>query len=355
MLVVFSFCVVSGHAIGLRETVEQLSKIRDVNIWLDRRVDPDLPVPVRLQLNSREPMRTILQPLAESLNLGYCEVGNIIYIGPEETAALLPLLFALRKEQMDKLPDSERRNLTRVIRLESEYLDTPAEVVRKIMQPIKGDFTAFDQLPHDLWPELRFSKVTPAELLTVLLAGFDMTFVVSKDGKKLAPVKIPHELVVSREYPVAETESKSWKSMVPNVEITYAGSRATVRGTLDDLAMIENLYQEKKTGNQPVKMPQTTQRRSAKQDESVLAQKRFTGTIENKPVRLILESYAHNMGIKLVIDEESFRRKGESLETPVSFELKNATAEEAFRKCLAPIHGMFKITTDQVHVYAKPD
>ncbi|MDR1958831.1 MAG: hypothetical protein LBQ54_07295 [Planctomycetaceae bacterium] len=343
----------------LQKTLTDFARLYKIGIYLDRRVDPDQPV--KLQLNDR-PIHEILTKLAESFGLGYCQIGSISYIGPIEDARLLPLLFTMRSELVGKLPESAQKKLTQSQRFRSAFLETPQQIFRKIAQTAGCDGKAFGQMPHDLWPELDFPNATPVELLTVLLIGFDSTFVISSDGRTLTPRKIPHDLIISRGYPISENEAKIWQEKIPEMEffLNSKENRVTVKGRLDNIAKVDSFYrtalaalnaQNFESNRIPSAVTDTSP--IGKSKLQPLDSKRFTTKITNKPVRLILQSYAQNMGLRLEIDEDSFRQKGKTLDELVSLELNNATAEEAFRKCLSPVGGTFQMTPGLVRVRAK--
>ena len=332
----------------LRPALEQLAGVGNFNYYLDRRVDPGLLLEMQFQ---NRPIREILAHIAEQLGLGYAEVGNIAYLGPKETAMVLPLLLGLKQDELSRLPEAVSQNFSTPYHFHSDFLDSPKQVFQAIAKQAKCDPKVFDLLPHDLWPELSFSQASPLELFTVLLGGFDMTFGISRNGKTVTPAPIDREKTVSREYSLSKQEAEDRKTVCPGVSVRTVRGSVRVEGRLDAVAAWDNLDRQQISKKQSDIQPPTT---TSTADSPVpFALRRFTATITQQSVRTILASFAKTLEAEIAIDEESFKKKGLSLDQRVSAELKNATLEEALQKCLDPISGTFEISGSKIKVFAK--
>ncbi len=70
----------------LRDTIGQYAKLQGIGFLLDRRIDPG----TRLEFMARDVSGTeMFRLLAKKLDLGFCRVGEIAYLGPKEAAAKL--------------------------------------------------------------------------------------------------------------------------------------------------------------------------------------------------------------------------------------------------------------------------
>ena len=163
----------------LGERLETLSRVHRLYVWLDRRVDPSRVVDFQLQGRTVE---QTLRQLAATLDLGVCVVGNVVYLGPAETAARLGSWSAHWETERKRLPAAWAQTLGKRSKLSWPLLSTPREVLESVAQQAGMKWEQLEQIPHDLMRATELPELSLAEQLMLLLSGFDRTFRCSADG-----------------------------------------------------------------------------------------------------------------------------------------------------------------------------
>ena len=281
----------------LRDTLSQYARAQRIGFLLDRRVDPGLPLDFEARNLSVPEM---LSRLADRMNLGYCQVGEIAYIGPKEAAVKLERILAVKQQALPDTPAAARRMLTQKIRLQTEKLDTPQEILQQVAQRMRTRIENLDRLPHDLWPELDFPEADAYELLSVLLIGFDLTFEMGDRGITLVPV--PDHL-----------------PPIPRVA----------------------------TANQ------RTQAAPPPAKNAPLERQRFQLELKNQTVGEVLKYFSSNLDLQMEVDEKALREKGISLDQRISFQLEQADIHELLRSTLDPVGCTYQLTGKKVRVFPK--
>ncbi len=280
----------------LRDTIGQYAKIQGIGFLLDRRVDPGIP----LEFTAKDVSGTeMFQLLAKKLDLGFCRIGEIAYLGPKDAAAKLETLL-LGKRRIYKSPPAALRPLVQKIRLHTERLDTPGEILQGIAKKVRFEIAPGKVIPHDLWPELDFPETTAYELLTLLLIGFDATFEIR--DQKIVFVPIPENL------PLAVKKNSEPK----------AGSTKTT------------------TKNVP------------------LSDQRFQMVeVKNKTLTEFLQYLSESLELQVEIDKKAFREKGIDPEQRISFQLNQADIHEILRAALDPVGGTYQLSGKKLRIFPK--
>ena len=273
----------------LRDTLQQYAKIQQIGFLLDRRVDPGL----RLEFETKDVSgREMFQNLARKMGLGFCEVGEIAYIGPKDAAEKLERLLALKSAVKQK------------ISLKTKKLDTPRDILQNVAKKLRMKIVNPDVIPHDLWAELDFPEAEAHEILSVLLIGFDATYVVN--GKEITLIPITSE-ILSRAV----------------VERSETRNTASPRKTTT-------------TKNVPI------------------TDLRFPLVeVKNKTVDEVLHYFADNLELSVEIDKKALAAKGISLEQRISFQLDQADIHELLRATLDPIGCTYQLTGKKLKVVPK--
>ncbi len=275
---------VHWKAVPLRESLDRFAETQQIGIFLDRRLDPSTPLDFDAD---RQPISILLGDFAKTLDIGFCPLGSVAYFGPKESVRVLPLLVADRRRST---PLFKRK-----FPLSIPLLASPKEVLEELATKNGLRWANLDQLPHDLWAARQLPPMALGELFCILLIGFDKTFEISDNGKTLRIVPIPFEsLLATDTVPPEKSETK-----------TKAAGRKTP-----------------------------------------LSQKRFTLTLKDQRLDAVLTALAARLELTLEIDKPSLEKKQVSLNQPVSFDVKNATAQELFQKLLSPLSVEYTIRGD---------
>lgn len=144
---------------GYRDAIESIARAAEVNIWLDRRVDPTLPVPA----GPVGPTTfAALRQLAALSDCAVMPIANVVLIGRTEwvdqTAAAVAAL------------DLDTNRSAAIADLSWTEVTTPAEALRIA---VGTDVEVEPPLPHDLWPAVNWRQVDRRVAVTLILAQFD--------------------------------------------------------------------------------------------------------------------------------------------------------------------------------------
>ena len=275
----------------LRDTLQQYAKIQQIGFLLDRRVDPSL----RLEFEAKDVSgREMFQNLAKKMGLGFCEVGEIAYTGPKDAAEKLERLLTLKSTIKQK------------ISLKTKKLDTPRDILQSVAKKLRMKIANPDMIPHDLWAELDFPEADAHEILSVLLIGFDTTYIVN--GKEITLVPITDE-ILSRAV-VERSETRNTTS-----------SRKTTTTTTKNVPITD------------LRFPLVE--------------------VKNKTVDEVLHYFADNLELSVEIDQKALTAKGISLEQRISFQLDQADIHELLRATLDPVGCTYQLTGKKLKVAPK--
>lgn len=265
----------------LAEAAERLNEISLGDVFVDRRVDPNRLVKLTLTNATAEEVAT---ELAAVCSLGIARLGNVIYLGPKQTADGLAGLAALRRKETTALPEAAQQTFTGRRKIAWPRMTEPRGLVTQLAADHGWRVTTAERIPHDLWAAGELPTLSFADQLTLLLVGFDLTYQVQLDKRTIEITPI------------------DW-STIDSTRITAANRR-----------------QPRRTSNQA--------RENTKQV--------FSLRIEGQPVGKVLEQLAHRLGWQIAVDELQLKRAGRSLDTQVSFSVENADEDELLEALLSP-------------------
>lgn len=281
--------------VPLGEALSRFASVQKIGIFLDRRIDTSSPLNFE---TSHQPLKTILQQLAASFDGSCYFSGSTVYIGPKAAALSLPVLSAEIRREIQKLPARQNVVFRRNVSLEIPFLSEPKNILRQTAEKNKLRWANLEILPHDLWDEKKLLNVPLYELLTFLLAGFDLSFQIERDGQTLTLIPLSQRKLA----PIQETPS-------------------------------------------PIPATRTVQ------PSIPLAQRRFTLKTEQQPLGVLLNLFAQRLGLTLEIDGKSLESKGVATDTRVSLDVKNVPVSELFQAALKPLDLEFRIDGNVISVW----
>jgi hypothetical protein len=175
----------------LRPRLESLSADQRVAVFLDRRIDPSQKFDFA---RTGVTLEDLFGEVAGAAQAAREKVGSVIYIGPPPTAA------ALAKALLQRRKDVSRRGSLGRARpqpLRWDELAEPRQLLDDIARQHQLTIVNPEAVPHDLWPAADLPPLSLAEQLTLLLAGFDLTFEVSSDGRQLRFVPLSIDAIAA--------------------------------------------------------------------------------------------------------------------------------------------------------------
>ncbi len=311
---------ISWTEIPLRRGLGRIAANQGVAIWLDRRVDPGQAVDFSIR---GTPLLSALEKLAIQLKLGVGSVGNVLYLGPPAVAEKLATVAALRREEVAQLP-AEARSAWQTRRpMRWEALAAPHELLEQWASELDlGDaplqVVRPELLPHDRWAAADFPSLPLSDRLSLLLAGFSLTYDISRDGSAIRLAPLPESATITRTFRPdnALRAEQQVARQFPEVAVSRRGNRLTASGRFEDLERIARLLR-----GEQINMP-------AVQDADV----RLSLKVENEQVGGIVRALERQYGLTVKLDPAL----GELLTKRVTFEVKLVTLEELLEVVLTP-------------------
>ncbi|MBP89362.1 MAG: hypothetical protein CMJ64_22060 [Planctomycetaceae bacterium] len=305
----------SGSA-TIRPSLDSLSRNQQVAIWLDRRVDPGHPLDLALQDVS---LRQALRVVAAKIGCGVCFVDSVVYIGPECVTKKLATLAAIRRDEVKRLPPAQRSKLQQAKPWKWEDVSAPKDLLADIAREASIRVAEVDRLPHDLWVAGDLPPLLVTDRLSLLFAGFDLTFDIAKDGSAIRPTAIPEQVSLQRPHTPRGSLAKAADKIAsdfPNVGVRTSGNQLIVTGTFEDHDRIASMLRGE-TVSRPPRRPAGERRYDLQARNSVQA---------------IIEYLAERENLRITIDP-AIRSK---LETRASVDVKQATLRQLLDATLEP-------------------
>jgi hypothetical protein len=268
---------VEWQELPLKAAIKRLESGTGAEIFVDRRVDPNRRLDLTVAYASVD---QIIAELAAKCSLGWARVDRLFYVGPQQTADRLTALAAIRRRDVNELSPEARLSLMDRRRIVWPRLTEPRGLIVRLLEEHGWQVLDSERIPHDLWAAGELPPMTLADQLTVLLAGFELTYQTSPSGRAIEIVPIDWSSVK----PLAAAAPKNRRTPHP------AGGEKQV----------------------------------------------FTLRIENEPVGRVLEQLSQRLGWKLSVDETGLRTAGRSLDRRVSFAVEDADEDRLLDALLAP-------------------
>lgn len=328
----------------IRQALANLSINHGIAIWLDRRIDPGR----ELELSVEEiPLRVLLQRAASLAEAEVGVVGPVVYVGPPSTATKLWTVAELRNEDSRRLPAERRARWTARRPVEWEELSTPKELLAAVAQESGCKFEGIEQIPHDLWPAANLPSMTLAERLTLILAGFELTYELAHNGSLIRLAPWPQNPVLRREYSTTRDAARLAAELTeafPTATLKRVGTKIAVTGTAEDHDSISRLLH-----GETVQRPAPKSRTSpAKGSTSQEPETRYTIEVKNQPIGAVLRTLEIQSQLQLIIDPNVQPK----LRELVSFKLKDATLEQLLRSTLQGAGLDFQLNGRQLRIAA---
>jgi hypothetical protein len=266
----------------LRQALRALSRAQRVAVLVDRRVNPDQKVDIKLD---SVPLGTALQEIARSRRLGTAMVGPVAYFGPTEAAVRLQATIALRQQEAKRLAAADSRRLLKREPLAWNDYAAPRELLSQLAEQGGIEIIGLDRVPYDLWAGADLPPLAWVDRVTLIVHQFDLTFEIDAGAKAIRLVPVPEDL---------ETPA------------SVAAPRPAA------------------SGGRVVK--------SRPGAPGVVKISRFA--VQEKPVGPVLEQLAAGLKFDLKIDREALQAARISLDQRVSIEVENATVDEVLAALL---------------------
>jgi hypothetical protein len=260
----------------------------------------------------------------------------VIYLGPAPVAAVLPTVAEVRDEEIQRMAPSRSEALRRPRPLAWPELSTPRDLLNRLTSDVGLRVEDIQAIPHDLWPEADWPALGFAQRMSLILAGFDLTFQIGDDGRSLRLVPLPPTASVTRTYRPTTGQSEAIRSIVAaagNSRWTASAGGISVDGPIEVHRAIQRVIDG-----------QTVRRPSSRKTTG--GETRYSLEIKNQPVGPVAKQLAAKLELRIEFDP----RVEPKLEQRVSFSVRDATREGLLRALLAPAGLDFRIDGDLLQI-----
>jgi len=334
----------------IRHITRRSQALWRVAIVLDRRIDPSSELEVEA---NDQPVREVLDSLAQPLGAGTSVVGNTVYIGPATDAHVLRTLVHLRNAELD--PDLEGPNtavriarLRRAATIRFEDLTSPGEVLEQIARHWKLDIQSADVIPHDLWAGAELTRVTAVEALSLVLIQYGLTFRWTRGGAGIRIVAPRRPVSLVGRYRARGGKVSAATALVrkelPGVRIERAGTgEVGVRGTYEELQVARSLIERGRRPAGSVSRPRYPP----------LLRRRFTLKVARARTADVMKQLERT-GVIFEFDAKALKAAGIRLDQAVSLDVRQVTAAVFFERLFGPLGLSATIDGLTVRLQVKP-
>ncbi|MEM8680409.1 MAG: hypothetical protein AAGF97_13755, partial [Planctomycetota bacterium] len=293
----------------LRPGLARIAEHADVSIFLDRRCDPGQRVTLELEAGTlADALRQIVAPL----QLGVGSVGPVIYVGPSRAAATIATVTALRQQQARSLPKKLRERVLRRRAMSWPALSEPRWLIQRMVAEIGLELENPELIPHDLWEATKLPPLNWVERMTLVLAGFRLTFDLDPDSGLVRLRTYPSRTSIANTYPPPR-QTKIVDALTeefPQAFISLKEGQLSVRSTVEDHWQIAERLG---AGGKPKKPASSSQ-----------ATKAYSLRIQEQPLGPLLQQLADRLNLELDFTDGL----EEPLAQRVTFEVTKVSAEE---------------------------
>ncbi len=315
--------IIEWSANPLRSGLENLSRAQQIAVFLDRHIDPGKEITLTLR---NVPVDEVFKRLAGRIQAGVCCISSVLYIGPMSLTEKLATVAAVRRDETDKLPPAIRGRLTKADAWHWDELSAPRDLLSQLEERYEVQILNPEVVAHDLWPAGDFPPLEFADRLTLILAGFGLTFEYVPPGNVVRLVPLPENASVQRTYsPRGDVVSavRQLTGNFPGAQIARRGDRIVVNGSWEDHESIQRLMR----GEQAIRRTSTP------------AEIRYSVKIQNQPVGQVIRVLADKLMLELTIDPGA----DPSLLKLISFQVKEVPQDELLKAALVPAGLTFKL------------
>lgn len=331
----------------IRDALAKLSRQTSTAIWLDRRVDANLPISGAFQ-NATLPQilrETLHSEVLEAENLELTQLGPVLFVGPAPFAARLRTLSELKKTELrNSLSKSAQKKWLADAPLSWPRLAEPKEILKELADANDLKVDGLQSVPHDLWPEHEFPALCALDAALLILGQFDLTLEFEDSCARIVPLEL-ESAVLTKSYParqVSESRISRIRETFPDAKIKKGEKQVIVRGAAEVHDFLRSRESEilvvgSFTAAQLGSSAASGGTSARAPDGQELAMKRFSGKISIQ-FFLAVRQLCQQNGLTLEADPDALVAAGVNLDQMVTLEVQDVTIEELFQK-LAEMAG----------------
>ncbi|WP_148074991.1 hypothetical protein [Bythopirellula goksoeyrii] len=300
-----------GQSLGV--VLDRLAVARDITFWVDRRVDIQRPIDGHFR---DVPLRDVLNSLTKDGSLGWSDLGNICYVGPQDAAHEIATLIELAKDSVQELPTRKKDTWLRESMIGWPRLSEPGLLLKLWLEEQGIELVHPELIEHDLWAAKKLPTLSLVDRVVLLLVGFDLTCQISPDGDKCNVVAIERPVTIAREYDAGRKSRSVVEQMsrkAPELLVQQTGNRLSVRGRWEDHKKLMGLLSGSSSGSSDRVPQKSSQQRQL-----------FSLRLKNQPLGKVITQIAHQLGLEVVWENDLLDRDTDPREQLVSCEVQEA-------------------------------
>ena len=342
------------EGVELLSFLESYSEMFGFSFFVDRRVDPSTLLTGSF---TDEPFIQALEAILGDVNLSYCVVDDsLLYIGPQEAAGEILLLFALKSEGsgLEEAPRNVLSKLSTTIDFQIRPYSEPKDIFKSFAQRSGLKLSGFDKTPFDLCRGADFRKITAGSLLTVLGVGFNVDYRFDPATSAIKPVAINRTAIVSRYYPQSSVDqflkdvcvdSKFENKTVNGEKLVY------ITGPFSELAKVE-LVASQNSRNDSAESSRDENYEKISSSKASNKKVQISGEVSNATLRSLFAYLEKNARVVCSLDP-SLESNDVTLETRVSCKFTNSNIDQIAQIVSKQIGARPEIDGNSITFYAK--
>jgi hypothetical protein len=243
---------------------------------------------------------------------------------------------AARKEEEDQpFPAAVRNRLRRPRALRWPELTTPRDVLQRWTDEAGVRVEGWEQIPHDLWPEVDLPPLTFAQGLTLLLAGFELTFEYAPEGAAVRFQPLPAKATIARRIPLRGNPAEvgaEIRRRFPAARFTIEGGNIVVDSTIEVADDIRRLLDGTSARPKPLSATEKVEKRYSLKVQA--------------PLGAIAATIAKNLGLELRFDP----RVQDLRDKLAWIDVKDATLDQLLQSLLKPAGLTYEIDAQSLEI-----
>lgn len=314
----------------LSDAVEEIRQRTGLRVWIDRRVDPSLPLSSDTYGATT---REVIERLAAENALALGVADEVVLIGPPASANRAASEIMASRDRLrawqQQAAAANPPPLTTPRSIAWPKLSTPTNALSTVADSWDLDISAVS-LPHDLWPAVDLGEVSVTTALGVIGAGFDLALDLEPATRRVTPRPLRSTPSVDRQYPPASLSAELRNQITsPRVggQLRKQDERWSLRGPASAHAMIEaEIFEAARSvrGDAGKRSPAGA---------ASAGEQRFSLRLVNKPAGDFLRAVCQSAGWQLEVDAEAADRLTERIDLQVA----DATLDELVEQALTPL------------------
>ena len=322
----------------IHSSLNRLGNLYQIAVVVDRRVDPETELNLSVQQSA---FLRVLVAAAVQSKLHVEVVGPCVYVGPEESTRLGPILLEIANQKIKSLPRRQRQRWQSRHSVQFSRLDEPRKIIEQSLKASRIPLVNGKKIPHDLWRAQQWPQQTAAETLTLVLLGFDMAFDVTETGGcRIRPIdrtaRISH---VHRSTLRSRSQRSALEKEFPEAVWSPDGIELDA-----DLVTHANLRERIRQTRTAKSDAMTNAPRS---DDATLPRS-YSIEIKNQPLQPIAIGILERLNMKVEFDKSI---PAETLHQRISFKVANGTRDELLTAMLRESGLQFTIEGDTVRIH----